>query len=351
MEQFTNLTKQGLSKDENGNVQINPTAVAAEGAIAGSRAQAEVGPGVQKAVQTAAGTLPYDVLKEQADRTRSSRTRSSTILPVPGQAPAPGQTPAIGTAGGGNAIAVPGDALSKLPPAQQAIVRDVALRSHEDPNVVAAQWSVEDSAKLTPTQGAAGATPGGTYGALQMKQVALDDYNQKHGTNLSIDDIANNARLGLQIGTDYRIDRTQARGNNAVLGAMDYDWGAGNVDKWLAGGANPNAVPPETQKYVRALYGPNAMGMAQAAPAAVVAPGATTVPGPQGNLTVTPTPGGGTVVAGGGQLPIAQAEQLAKRQSDFVTAESTRADQAALQNSKLEQMGLEFAGLHDGTLG
>jgi len=37
------------------------------------------------------------------------------------------------------------------------------------------------------------------------------------------------------------------------LAAMAYNWGPGNVDKWLANGADPRAVPKETQNYTVGL--------------------------------------------------------------------------------------------------
>jgi hypothetical protein len=39
------------------------------------------------------------------------------------------------------------------------------------------------------------------------------------------------------------------------LAAMAYNWGQGNVDKWLASGANPAKIPKETAGYIRAAEG------------------------------------------------------------------------------------------------
>jgi hypothetical protein len=44
-------------------------------------------------------------------------------------------------------------------------------------------------------------------------------------------------------------------GGDQRLAAMAYNWGQGNVDKWLASGADPSKVPGETQKYTRAAEG------------------------------------------------------------------------------------------------
>ena len=39
------------------------------------------------------------------------------------------------------------------------------------------------------------------------------------------------------------------------LAAMAYNWGQGNVDKWLANGADPAKLPKETSNYIRAAEG------------------------------------------------------------------------------------------------
>ncbi|MCP1231719.1 transglycosylase SLT domain-containing protein [Acetobacter indonesiensis] len=53
-------------------------------------------------------------------------------------------------------------------------------------------------------------------------------------------------------------------GGDLTLTAMAYNWGPGNVDKWLAQGSDPNAIPKETQDYIAnttegASYGPQAL--------------------------------------------------------------------------------------------
>jgi Transglycosylase SLT domain len=44
-------------------------------------------------------------------------------------------------------------------------------------------------------------------------------------------------------------------GGDQRLAAMAYNWGQGNVDKWLATGADPSKVPGETRGYTRAAEG------------------------------------------------------------------------------------------------
>jgi hypothetical protein len=44
-------------------------------------------------------------------------------------------------------------------------------------------------------------------------------------------------------------------GGDQRLAAMAYNWGQGNVDKWLSTGADPSKVPGETRGYLRAAEG------------------------------------------------------------------------------------------------
>jgi len=53
----------------------------------------------------------------------------------------------------------------------------------------------------------------------------------------------------------YLSDMTTQFDGNPVLGAMAYNWGPGNVQKWLASGADPARVPAETRAYVRDVLG------------------------------------------------------------------------------------------------
>lgn len=53
----------------------------------------------------------------------------------------------------------------------------------------------------------------------------------------------------------YMSDLTRRYNGNSGLALAGYNWGEGNVDKWLAEGANPAAMPAETRNYVEAITG------------------------------------------------------------------------------------------------
>ena len=58
-----------------------------------------------------------------------------------------------------------------------------------------------------------------------------------------------------RVGRDYANALKDYYKGNERLAAMAYNWGQGNVDKWLANGADPSKVPGETANYVRAREG------------------------------------------------------------------------------------------------
>lgn len=54
----------------------------------------------------------------------------------------------------------------------------------------------------------------------------------------------------LRVGQDYT-DALLKKYQDPSLALMAYNWGPGNVDKWVASGKDPAAVPAETQAYVQ----------------------------------------------------------------------------------------------------
>jgi hypothetical protein len=54
----------------------------------------------------------------------------------------------------------------------------------------------------------------------------------------------------------YMSDLTKQFGGNTGLALAGYNWGEGNVAKWIASGANPASMPAETRNYVQRITGP-----------------------------------------------------------------------------------------------
>jgi hypothetical protein len=53
----------------------------------------------------------------------------------------------------------------------------------------------------------------------------------------------------------YMADLSRQFGGNTGLMLAGYNWGEGNVAKWMASGANPNTMPRETRNYIQAITG------------------------------------------------------------------------------------------------
>lgn len=59
----------------------------------------------------------------------------------------------------------------------------------------------------------------------------------------------------VRVGTDYLAALKNKYGGDERLALAAYNWGPGNVDDWLAAGADPRKVPGETQRYVYKITG------------------------------------------------------------------------------------------------
>jgi hypothetical protein len=75
-------------------------------------------------------------------------------------------------------------------------------------------------------------------------------------------------------------------GGNLEHATAAYNWGPGNLQKWLAAGGDPTGMPAETQAYLKAVMqgGQAPAGTPQAAPSAPGAPMALTGAAPAGGL-------------------------------------------------------------------
>lgn len=86
-----------------------------------------------------------------------------------------------------------------------------------------------------------------------MMQIMPDTWaglTKKYGkTNYDI----NNPQQNIEIGTLYLNEQLNKYGNEAYA-LMAYNWGPGNVDKWLKSGKTIT-VPKETRDYVKKIIG------------------------------------------------------------------------------------------------
>lgn len=88
-------------------------------------------------------------------------------------------------------------------------------------------------------------SPAGAQGIAQFMPATAKQY----GVN------PNDPSSAIPGASKYLGDLTKQFGGNEGLALAAYNWGPGNVQKWVAGGADPAKVPAETQKYVQAITG------------------------------------------------------------------------------------------------
>ena len=101
----------------------------------------------------------------------------------------------------------------------------------------------------------------------------------------------------VRVGTEYFNAMKKRYGNDAVAAAA-YNWGPGNVDKWIKNGADPSALPASVKDYVSkvmAVAGGNQAGPSQlstniqgAAPTPVATKTGLQQPVPSQQSTITP---------------------------------------------------------------
>ena len=154
-----------------------------------------------------------------------------------------------GSAGGPSAM---GGASPALPP---------ALRDYQSPNA-----DLNDpQAQLESGNDQGAVSPKGAQGVRQLLPATREELEQEFGLPAGL--AAQNSPAGRaandmlgQVYRDRLIDGyTQKTGNETqgrVLGLMAYNWGMGNVNEWLASGADPKKVPSETKNYVAKLVAP-----------------------------------------------------------------------------------------------
>lgn len=109
-----------------------------------------------------------------------------------------------------------------------------------------AWYQAVEQAESAGDQGAV--SPVGARGVMQLMPDTARELEKSLGLPPGSTDVDENANR--QAGRAYLDQRMQARNGDRTLALMDYNWGPGNVDRWIANGANPANVPAETVAYV-----------------------------------------------------------------------------------------------------
>jgi soluble lytic murein transglycosylase-like protein len=102
------------------------------------------------------------------------------------------------------------------------------IESNGDPNAVNPKTGARGLMQVMP---AVAANPG--FGIAPARDDSPDEY----------------VRVGRQLYTALK-----AKYNDPFVAAAAYNWGPGNVDKWLATGGDWHKLPKETYHYVQKLF-------------------------------------------------------------------------------------------------
>lgn len=155
--------------------------------------------------------------------------------------------------------------LAQLSPEMQKMVQTAAEQTGMPAELLAAH-------KWNESRGQSSVKPnlqdpgGGSFGIMQMGQGALDDYNAKHNTKYTLQDIHNDPQLALNVGAGHWVDLKERYKGNNFLASMAYARGTGATDAWTQGGSKYADLPPGVQRVLGNIYGPGSF------------PGATPIP-------------------------------------------------------------------------
>lgn len=121
----------------------------------------------------------------------------------------------------------------------QPEVLDAAKRSGIDPLIFAKQLKQESN--FNPNA----VSPKGAQGISQFMPATAAE----RGVNPA------DPTSSINGGADYLASLKQKFGGRDDLALMAYNWGEGNVQKWVASGADPTKIPAETRNYVATILG------------------------------------------------------------------------------------------------
>lgn len=119
-----------------------------------------------------------------------------------------------------------------------------------DKNIVLAVIMTESSGNENQSSGSA-------YGLMQLTEIAYKDVVRLHGEIYSWEKVKTNPVQNVVVGTLY-LDRLykhfKSKKFQLVYQVMSYNWGIGNVDKWLSEKRDnqsiDEAVPEETRAHL-----------------------------------------------------------------------------------------------------
>lgn len=186
--------------------------------------------------------------------------------------------------GGGAGAAPPGSAapptapnMGNVPAPEQyrPMIESAAATHGLNPETFARQLNQESGFKPNVR------SPAGAEGIAQFMPATAREY----GVN------ARDPNSAIPGAAKYMADLTKQFNGNEGHALAAYNWGPGNLQKWLASGGDPARVPAETQNYVKSITGQPLTAAQKVAGALTPGQGGATAPAP------TAGPPGGSAAA------------------------------------------------------
>ena len=204
--------------------------------------------------------------------------------------------PRVQVASAGNAVppmpAPPKTAPRAVPAVFQPTIDMHAERTGLDGDLIGRVFMQESGGRQDVVDGRV-ASPAGAVGPMQTMPNTLKDPG--FGVQPARDD---SPEERWRVGTDYLAAMMKKYNGNKILALGAYNWGPGNVDKWIADGADMSKVPAETKGYIRNILGDD-LGL----PQGQVQPASAAQPPQQARQTggaISPLVRNGKVVPGWG---------------------------------------------------
>lgn len=91
----------------------------------------------------------------------------------------------------------------------------------------------------------------GAVGVAQLMPRTAPEAAQAAGLPYDFNKFVNDPEYNAALGKAYLGKLMAKYSGNQVQALMAYNWGQGNVDKWIRAGSNPNHIPAETRNYIK----------------------------------------------------------------------------------------------------
>lgn len=198
---------------------------------------------------------PPSLLFDNPSGSRPDQTGAVPDIPSPGWEPDLLMPPMPPAASWSPDAATPG---GPLPSPSPRISGPPPMTSPPAPDQVDLADLVQ-RVKMAESGGRGGArSPAGAFGLMQLMPATGAELARQIGEEYNPTDTPEGRAQNMRLGKRYLAQQLAAFNNNPVYALAAYNWGPGNVRKWISAGADPSRLPAETQAYIKRILGTGA---------------------------------------------------------------------------------------------